>query len=1232
MQTRSRAPSSLAGLFAGPAPPVSDFDFDPSWFGKGAAPSAADQPPDRLVGTRRGLVDIELVPESLLPGARMVPLVRPVDDDDDEDDAENGDVPPVPGELAAVALEEKFSDNVKQSPIERLTSMRKHFLKDEAVDKALADGKVAASANRPHPHRKSWEEATNNDSNFRWIMAKGHLRGGLYPENTTEARTKRVARLLDELTRHRDVVLYECWQVTGGLRDLDDIDRMPDVWLTSPVAQSLPTYVPPRVMDDYVADIDADIADKEERKEAAPAPAKVLRPKTVRSAVVRKASGTLMGIMARYLDEAGLNEKEYSFIKANTDTSMLYKFVIFHIDGFYSELNLPQTLANITELRNFVLFSVYNPFKSSATKWFQSVKTRVTQFYIQPVWNEKSMNPEAFRTDQCIVWYVFLVRTPSAKRYQDERLTNASLLKAKQHAYRVYYPQVYEQLQQLIVPDGKGEIDLYNLVIYVQACTGFRLNEVFRPFIELEPADKRLQNIDNARWIKQIGTSKAKEARGDQYFTDDPAVRRWVIKPLAFMARSDRIMAAVEAIRRVAKQKFEEKHAKDGRKYEEATPKELTIMFGQNVNRRMLKAFPDQAAFAASKGIQFGSHWNRSLYANVAYDQFQDTLGHVSKIGFIADVLMHAQGNLDTAQRYSNMIVSWQLPQNLAPDMVKNLQQFKAFSDWAAEKIGNLEGVVKRASEVGSLTGTPFDAVSGLVNIKDRDGRLVSLERLKHRRTTDPEKRKEFVSEANEILEANNIAPTTANFVALGVSAGFVTMWRKAYGAKLEEDDDEVRRGVIEKSDANIFVTHVVQFSINPYAYMKKKWLNFHQLPLEEFLQGPPELLTLPQLLDTERPPTNRENFDRAVWDVMHFFNREERLQLLVDTNGMAWQGMQGDEKEDEVSDAIRATVRDREHPPSPFRLALSVYMARDGDPRSTPFVYHLLYLYGPDMPQPDLLAGAKVLKADDDFLSRPFTVNPKTLLDMESGLSADEMKLLDVKEISAVDLTRVAGMLERGDKIADERDFKIAALIRNREQLLIKQGKENEKLRRKRARLGAIGPAAVAEAEAKEKKHVKAVSSVAQAALEELETHIGAPVKIVKWTGEDYVESTKPFGPGGKSALSSKVARRNNTQFERFKRPMIDEKDCAPMKDADGNVTDVIRVDVTQKGAYKQPNELKLCVEVDQGQKTLAQRKTALKATETKLKSDKSGWEVQAPNEKDPWPSVPNPDVQMYS
>jgi hypothetical protein len=1173
-----------------------------------------------------GVDDFELVPDSLMPGSELFVLPRPVDAAENPDDRYNFDlVRPAAGEREAEALEEKL---LGKSPIERLNSMRIHFqLKDEAVDKALADGKLATAAKRPHPHRKPWSEATNNDSNFRWIMAMGPARGGVYPENNQVARANRVERLLSELTRHRDVVAYESWQITGTLHNLNDIQKIPDAWLTSPVAQSLPDYVPPRVMDDYAADIDTDTPPTE----AAPAKPekKLAAPRVVRSSVSRKTSKTLLALMTRFLEDSGLNEKQYSFIQATTDTSMLYKFVVFHIDGFYNERSLDQTLSNITELRNFVLFSMYNPFKSSATKWFQAVKTRVTQFYIQPTLLDTSINPDAFRTDQCIVWYVFLVRTPAAKRYQDERLTNASLFKAKQHAYRVYYPEVYEQLQRLIVPDAKGEIDMYNLVIYVQACTGFRLNEVFRPYIEVHPVDKRLQNIDTSRWIKQIGTSKAKEGRGDQFFLDDPAVKRWVIKPLAFLARSDRIITAVEAIRKVAKEKFDEKHIKDGRKYEDATAKELTVMFGQNLNRRMQKAFPGQAEFAASKGMQFGSHWNRSLYANVAYDQFQATLGHVSKAGFIADVLMHAPGNLDTAQRYSNMIVTWQLPQNLQPSVVKNLEQFKAFSDWATERIGTLEGVVKRVSD-GSTLPT-IDAVNGMVNIKDRTGRLVTLERLKHHRTRDKERRLAFVVEANEILQENNINPTTANFVALGVSAGFVTEWRKAYGTKLEVEDDDVRRGVVERSDALVFLTHVIQFTINPYSYMKTKWLAFHQQPLEA-LPGPPLELTQAELLDVARRPTKLERFYRMVYDVMDFFREEDRLQRLNDSKGLAWETMNKEDKyaeagEYSVSNAIDDAVADRSAPASPFGLALRMYTERLKRRIHAQDIYPLLYLYGEDAPRPDLLAGAKLLKEEEDLFSRPFTVNPKTLTDLESGLSADEMKILDVKEISVVDLTRVAGLLERGGKIEKDRDFAIAAVIMDRQNFKFKQGKAiaGELLRKKRERLKAGDPAAKAEAAEEKAEHEAKGKEVAKGTLEALETHIGMPVKLVKWTPEDYNKDAAKLKGKPKSAMASKVNNRNNRQAAMFGRPL--HAACEPSTE---NKTDVIRVDMEQDAGLKKNNELKLCVEVEQGDRNLKKRKEILTATENRLQ-DAPMWKVPDHKAGKPWPGEPNPKRVMY-
>jgi hypothetical protein len=282
--------------------------------------------------------------------------------------------------------------------------------------------------------------------------------------------------------------------------------------------------------------------------------------------------------------------------------------------------------------------------------------------------------------------------------------------------------------------------------------------------------------------------------------------------------------------------------------------------------------------------------------------------------------------------------------------------------------------------------------------------------------------------------------------------------------------------------------------------------------------------------------------------------------------------------------------------------------------------IYPLLYLYGKEAPRPDLLEGAHVIKAEEDFFSRPFTVNPKTLLDLESGLSAEEMRILDVKEISVLDLTRVAGMLERGDKISSDRDFAIAAVIMDRQNFKFQQGKAvaSELLKKKRERLKAEDPAAKAEAEEAKAEHVSKVQERARATLAELETHIGARVKLLEWTPADYKEEKD------KGKLATTVRNRNNRQREMFGRPMHGA--CAPSKDEQ---TDVIRVDMEQKGV-KKPNQLKLCVPVEQKDKTSTQRKRNLQEIEKKLKDDEL-WKVSDPSKDSPWPQEPNPKRIMY-
>lgn len=911
----------------------------------------------------------------------------------------------------------------------------------DSTQKALDEGHITIKVVGEDYSRRPFSDPSNIfiKSDYQWRMTFG--------EDTAKRRA-RVAKLLTKLERFRHVIRQESWGIAVRRdtddKDMADIHNMPLIWQTYSGGGSLLDVPPPVIVAvDQVGDLDPDSRYSRERAREA-ALVRDLGTVRINRGMPRLPSKTLETIMLEFLKEAQLDQPGFDLVPQTNDTNMLYKFIVFHLDGFHGEdddINdfdtFAYTYSTITRMRNFLLYTVYNPYKSTINQYLKAIKVRVVQYYMQP--GTDKFDPKAITRPEVLVWKTFLVRTPAAKRAQDVILNSTVQLKAKEFAYKVEFTTVFAQVKALITPTTKKPLlDLYNLVIWVMCVSGLRLNEVFRPFIELRPVVSGSGRIkEPERWVLQIGTSKQKELRTLKWTGSEPdgiTLKRSREKPLAFGANFKRLEQVLQIIRQYAAENLAKRFP--DREYASYTALELTAFFGQNVNRRMQKAFQDQADHARAKGIPFGSHWNRALYANVAFDQFSDSLDHISKPGFIADVLLHDPGNMNTAARYSNILVGWGLARKYDPAVANTLEQLKVFADWASDRI---ERLGQDVSVVRLGMPEPEEiAPPGQVILSSNNGTRVMLTKLKHVRTSDPEDRIAFVVGAVELLTDHNVPLTTSNFVRLGVSAGFVTMWRKKMkedNAEEEEQKEEEEAKVdwerVETAENRDFLRFAIKFATSEYVFMKPAWLwSFVKRPMvalriEDFaeMKGPASSLTQTELLDVTRPPTELERFYYSVYLFMKGQTHHAKsMNSLFETEGASWSTTK-------MGNVIQENAKELAIPiksigafdgPAVAYLTMTKLETEAWWNDNVPEIYQYLYQFS-DNPPLDLLSGAaRIDKMDagsnrditpdmiQAILSHP-TVSEQAFIDgLDEALKLSE--LTDVAAMSLLDKRRLTG------------------------------------------------------------------------------------------------------------------------------------------------------------------------------------------------------------------------------
>ena len=416
--------------------------------------------------------------------------------------------------------------------------------------------------------------------------------------------------------------------------------------------------------------------------------------------------------------------------------------------------------------------------------------------YLEP--GKGRVNPMAPYESHSWMWKSWLCRTPAAKQVQQRMLTVRSVLKGKQHSYHVVYRDAKKMVMACDQPAEDGQLDMYNMVLFVQCCTGMRMNEVFRPWIEMMPASNLDMEFMPENWMVQRGTSKQSDARLTKYSGQKDSfqglLKREVKKPIAFGYTYAYVKERLDMVRKLAAQRWKGKYPETA--YENATPKQLGQMFNAIVNTRIRKVFAPMWAFARSHNMPFGSHVCRALYANIAWEEWHRSLPHTSKPGFMADVLLHDPGNLTTTTRYATVNVSMELPATLDVDAKASMESLKGFVAIANDNMQELMKQVALLKEKGLPKSKKLRGQKAVdVMMQNVAGEAVVLQRVQHVRASPKmseqdklEGRMRTVQQGLELLQAHRINPTVANFSKIGVSSAFVFEFRQVHQGRIHQE------------------------------------------------------------------------------------------------------------------------------------------------------------------------------------------------------------------------------------------------------------------------------------------------------------------------------------------------------------------------------------------------------------------------------------------------------------
>lgn len=570
-------------------------------------------------------------------------------------------------------------------------------------------------------------------------------------------------------------------------------------------------------------------------------------------------SQTLSNITAEYWamfkawnDEADGHSTD--FLPDATAIQRLVKIVTLNIDAFEdeetAEIRQKSTIYDvyvpdrdrIKQLRDLLMMYIFDPIKSTFTTYFTLIKHRAQQFYT----HEPFTNYESATDPRVLAWNNSLVRTTAVRTLHTARAKQAQVIRAT-NVYRFTFAslcKIVKDMQPTFVGgDSDQEMDW---LLWVLVNTGCRQNEVWSTYYEFYPypTDPDFDNLipelkpyrlyfemngmrnDPQNWIIQLGSSKDKQKakEGERVSVNVETgkakieTKKWIEKPIAFRFPSKDIITAIGRLRLFAKDIWE-KSGVEGVPYNEATPQQLTRIFNPMTTKRMAVRFPEAAAKAKKSGHSFGAHLCRSIYATIAYDFFSAFVPQYSKAAFVAKILGHDPTNLTTAQSYSNVDIIYTLPGRVTLDQRAVFERL--FGEMAALHASmksietTIDPVMKRWESVPEASTVPEDVGLRKCNaqfVTHENGvqGFVNLPRLQPPKRPKDGERVAFVELAMNYLIDNNVDANTKNLVAVGCSAGWQTMYRKAMAelgkptvVERRLGEDKPRRKRRKKEDAS---------------------------------------------------------------------------------------------------------------------------------------------------------------------------------------------------------------------------------------------------------------------------------------------------------------------------------------------------------------------------------------------------------------------------------------------
>lgn len=281
-----------------------------------------------------------------------------------------------------------------------------------------------------------------------------------------------------------------------------------------------------------------------------------------------------------------------------------------------------------------IITSAHRPPYNSLKDWFVPVNKKA----------KEKFGVDSDRT-KLIAKYM---KSPEATQLIQRREADEGVIKRNKQGLYITYPETLKIIQYWIIsPDWRDQL------LAVMAATGPRKTAILDKKIKFVEAEQ--DGHDKRFWIKQIGVLKDKHQKFEE--EDDAKAEmisgKIIEKPIAFGLTFDLIKKAIKNIRVETDVKG-------------LTRAEIGNKYGKQLVDRVKHAFPGPAG----QNKRLGTHFLRAVYANVSYHFFNSQVGD-SLTSFIADVLAHDSGSLNTGLSYQTIRIQWGMPDDIEADTRK---------------------------------------------------------------------------------------------------------------------------------------------------------------------------------------------------------------------------------------------------------------------------------------------------------------------------------------------------------------------------------------------------------------------------------------------------------------------------------------------------------------------------------------------------------------------------------